>query len=158
LRQHLRRLEDHTGSGGYLKAQHLIEELVLAWLDRSIERPRGRPLMRSRDRAMRLCLERMAQADWDNLSPSLLCEVGGVGERTLQYAFRERFALTPAAFLKARRLSAVRERLLKAHEGEEKVGDVSAAFGFWHAGHFAADYRRAFGETPSETLNRSQRA
>jgi AraC family ethanolamine operon transcriptional activator len=105
---------------------------------------------------MRRCLEQIEQADWAELSSALLCEIGGVGERTLQYAFRERFGLAPAAFLKARRLAAVRQRLLQAQEGEEKVGDVSAALGFWHAGHFATDYRRTFGEAPSATLKRSR--
>lgn len=157
LRRQLRRLSDPDGSDGYLRAQYLVDELVLAWLDPATERARRRPSLRSRDRAMRRCLQQIEQAGWAELSSTLLCEVGGVGERTLQYAFRERFGLTPAAFLKAHRLAAVRQRLLQAQEGETKVGDVSAALGFWHAGHFATDYRRAFGEAPSATLKRSRR-
>jgi len=79
-----------------------------------------------------------------------MCGLGGVGERTLQYAFRERFGLAPAAFLKARRLSAVRRRL-KQEPSDASVADIAASFGFWHSGQFAADYRRAFGEMPSQT-------
>ena len=85
-----------------------------------------------------------------------MCEVGGVGERTLQYALRERFGLTPAAFLKMRRLAEVRGRLLRPGIGDLTVGETAASLGFWHVGQFAADYRRAFGETPSQTLRRSR--
>ena len=156
LRQRLHRLKGATGPGGCLEAQRLAEELVSAWLGSSDDRTRRAPSMRSRDHAIQRCLQRIEEADWTELSPAVLCEVGGVGERTLQYAFRERFGLTPAAFLKARRLAVVRERLLRADAMEETVGDVSAALGFWHLGHFAADYRRLFSEAPSETLRRSR--
>jgi AraC family ethanolamine operon transcriptional activator len=156
LRQNLHRLMNASGPGGYLSAQHLVEELVVVWLRSSAERTRNAISVRSRDLAIRRCLERIEQADWTELSPAVLCEIGGVGERTVQYAFRERFGLTPGAFLKARRLAAVRERLLRADQIDETVGDISAALGFWHPGHFAADYRRAFGEVPSETLRRAR--
>jgi transcriptional regulator GlxA family with amidase domain len=76
-----------------------------------------------------------------------------VGERTLQLAFRERFGLTPAAFLKARRLALVRQQLVHCNTADVSIGQVAAALGFTHVRQFAADYRRAFGETPSETLN-----
>jgi AraC family transcriptional regulator, ethanolamine operon transcriptional activator len=32
------------------------------------------------------------------------------------------------------------------------IGDIANTWGFWHMGQFAADYRRQFGELPSETL------
>jgi AraC family ethanolamine operon transcriptional activator len=105
---------------------------------------------------MKRCLERLEQPDWTALSPAQLCEIACVGERTLQYAFRERFGLTPAAFLKARRLAVVHQRLLQAELGNDTVGDAAASLGFWHLSHFAADYRHAFGEMPSETLKRSR--
>ncbi len=156
LRQRLHRVRNATGPGGSLETQHLVEDLVSAWLGASAERVQHGTALRGRDRAMRRCLERIERSDWAELSPAALCEIGEVGERTLQYAFRERFGLTPAAFVKARRLAAVRERLLRADERQDTVGNVSAALGFWHLGHFAADYRRAFGEVPSETLRRSR--
>jgi AraC-like DNA-binding protein len=155
LRRRLQRLRGAAGPEAYLEAEELVEELVFAWIGAACERSGSTPSARGRDLAMRRCLERLGGADWEELSAASLCAIGGVAERTLQYAFRERFGLTPAAFLKARRLAAVRDRLLRADESEETVGDASAALGFWHLGHFAADYRRAFGEAPSETLRRA---
>jgi len=35
------------------------------------------------------------------------------------------------------------------------VQDIAARWGFWHLSHFANDYRRMFGELPSETLRSS---
>jgi len=32
------------------------------------------------------------------------------------------------------------------------VKQVAYAHGFWHLGQFAHDYKRLFGESPSETL------
>ena len=157
LRQDLCKLRDADGAAGHLEARELVERLVCAWLGPAAEHaPGGAPSMRSRDLAIRRCLERLGRPDWPELSAAVLCEIGGVGERTLQYAFRERFALTPAAFLKARRLAVAQQRLLRADATKEAVGDIAAALGFWHLGHFAADYRRAFSEVPSETLQRAR--
>jgi len=36
------------------------------------------------------------------------------------------------------------------------VADVANRHGFWHMGQFAKDYRKTFGELPSETLKRSR--
>lgn len=91
------------------------------------------------------------------LSAEQLRAHAGVSERTLQTAFRDRFNLTPAAFIKARRLAAVRAALKRSlkdgsHGDPVAVGDIAAQFGFWHSGQFAIDYKRAFGELPSTTL------
>lgn len=155
LRSALRRLRDEVPSGSNLNAREVGEALVLTWLRAHTAADSGAATVtrRARDRAIRACLERLDEADWVELSSSVLCEVSGVGERTLQYAFRERFGLTPAAFLKARKLTAVRRRLMQTPP-DETVADVAARFGFWHSGQFAADYRRAFGEAPSITLCR----
>ena len=103
-----------------------------------------------------MSLELMEAEPLDALKPAHLSTHSGVSERTLQYAFLDRFGLTPAAFLKARRLASV-SATLKRHNGPNtSIGDIAAQFGFWHSGQFAADYKRAFGELPSETLSRSR--
>jgi AraC-like DNA-binding protein len=155
LRHSLRRTRDEGTADALWQANRAFEELVLAWARRSaggqVESVRR---WRARDRAIRRCLERIESSPWYELSTSTLCESAGVGERTLQLAFRERFGLTPAAFLKARRLALVREQLLRSDPEHSSIGHAAAALGFTHIGQLAADYRRAFGETPSATLAR----
>ena len=80
-------------------------------------------------------------------------EVGrqvGASLRTLRYAFREYYGVSPKAYLQSLRLSRVR-RELRTADSDTIVADVANRWGFWHMGQFAADYRRLFGELPSET-------
>jgi len=37
---------------------------------------------------------------------------------------------------------------------EGSITQISSQWGFWHMGQFGADYKRQFGELPSETLGR----
>jgi AraC-like DNA-binding protein len=87
-----------------------------------------------------------------------ICRAVGVSERTLQYAFIERFGIGPKEYLSIVRLSEVRRQLRVADPRETRVADVANAWGFWHMGQFAADYRHRFQELPSETLRRFKRA
>jgi AraC-like DNA-binding protein len=87
-----------------------------------------------------------------------ICQAADVSERTLQYAFLERFGIGPKEFLNVVRLVEVRRQLRAADPRNTKVTDVANAWGFWHMGQFAADYRRRFQELPSQTLRQSNRA
>ncbi|MCP4898634.1 MAG: helix-turn-helix domain-containing protein [bacterium] len=51
------------------------------------------------------------------------------------------------------RLDGVRKELLRSG-AKLKIADTANNWGFWHVGQFAADYRRHFGELPSQTLDR----
>ena len=88
------------------------------------------------------------------ISVSDICRASGVSERTLEYAFVERFGIGPKKFLMAFRLGTVRRQLLSADWRATKVADVANDWGFWHMGQFAADYQERFEELPSETLRR----
>jgi AraC family ethanolamine operon transcriptional activator len=103
-------------------------------------------LVRRADDYMRACMG-------EPLSLLDLCRELGVSERTLHYAFQEVRGLSPMAYFKAGRLNAVRQELKTADAGTATVGEVAHRWGFWHTGEFAADYRRLFGELPSQTLN-----
>jgi len=81
-----------------------------------------------------------------------LCRVLEVSRRTLQYSFQEVLQLNPVSYLRAMRLNGVRRMLKAADPARDAVQDIAARWGFWHLSHFANDYRRMFGELPSETL------
>lgn len=80
-----------------------------------------------------------------------LCEFLCVSRRTLQYCFQDVLGVNPVQYLRAIRLNGVR-RELREHVSGVRIGDVAARWGFWHFSQFSADYRRMFGELPSETL------
>ena len=84
-----------------------------------------------------------------------LCRVLAVSRRTLQYSFQEVLQINPVSYLRAMRLNGVRRALKAADPARQSVQDIAARWGFWHLSHFANDYRRMFGELPSETLRSS---
>ena len=96
-------------------------------------------------------VERFAKED---ISVGDICGAAGVSQRTLEYAFVERFGIAPKEFLMAFRLHGVRRQLRRADSRRTKIAEIANEWGFWHMGQFAADYRRRFGELPSETLRR----
>lgn len=132
----------------------VLRLLIPWWLGPNTAFNRKRPSMRARDIALGKCLALIENYDLSKLSQNILLREANVSERTLQYAFRDRFGTSPVAFVKSRRLANARAALRRAAPGENTVGDVAADNGFWHLGQFSMDYRIAFGERPSETLQR----
>lgn len=86
-----------------------------------------------------------------------LSQVVGMRSRSLINAFEAITGLSPMDYLKRLRLNGAHRALGGAHKQRTRVIDVATAWGFWHMGHFSADYRTMFGEAPSETLLASQR-
>ena len=75
-----------------------------------------------------------------------------VSLRTLHRAFRKHHGIGPMRWLRERRLDAVQRELLVASPVETTVTEVALRYGFDHLGRFGQQYRRSFGETPSQTL------
>lgn len=78
----------------------------------------------------------------------------GVSGSSLFSGFKRFRATSPMNYLKEVRLRHVRDELERAKPGETSVTAVAFRWGFGHMGHFASDYKRRFGESPSETLTR----
>jgi len=85
-----------------------------------------------------------------------LCELSGLKARALQYAFQEKHALTPMAFLKIVRLNRARDLLRAADPRNASVTATAMQVGFWHLSQFACDYRWLFHELPNETLRQGK--
>jgi AraC family ethanolamine operon transcriptional activator len=56
------------------------------------------------------------------------------------------------AYLKILRLHGIRRQLLRADPARTQIAPLAGEWGFHNPGHFAADYRRLFGERPRDTL------
>lgn len=112
------------------------------------------PELRKRSQALSRACDAIVEHAHVPITASWLYSVAGVSERTLQYAFQEKFGLTPKAYIQAYRLNQVRKRLRVSSRVNHGVVDAANRWGFWHMGQFAGDYRRMFSELPSETLKR----
>jgi AraC-like DNA-binding protein/tetratricopeptide (TPR) repeat protein len=88
--------------------------------------------------------------DWNS---SNLAAVAGVSSRTLQRLFRIFLGKTPHAALRDIRFQCARQTLLTGL-ADAKVTDLALSCGFPHPGRFAIEYRRRYGEAPSQTLKR----
>src|SRR5215472_3444114 len=75
----------------------------------------------------------------------------GVPGRTLLEHFKRYKGISPVSYLRRARFAKVREALRSA-EPEENVTGIAMELGFSHMGRFSVEYRRRFGESPSETL------
>ena len=95
-----------------------------------------------------------------NMSQSLsiesLATVLDVSERSIFRYFKQARDCTPMEFVKSVRLRNA-QRLLQQPEGVTSVAAVAFKCGFHNLGHFAKDYRIAFGELPSESLSKARR-
>lgn len=81
-----------------------------------------------------------------------LCERLHVSRRTLQYCFEDVASISPVQYLRIIRLNGARRELHKHCSVSRTVRDVAADWGFWHFSQFSSDYRKLFGQSPSECL------
>ena len=75
--------------------------------------------------------------------------------RALQEGFRRDLGTAPMTYLRQTRLRRARAVLQAAQPDATTVSAVAVNLGILHLSRFAAAYREAFGESPSETLRRS---
>lgn len=81
-----------------------------------------------------------------------LCAATGVPERTLRDVFQSILGVSPLKYLQLRRMRQVRHALQHSNKRDHSVKEAALSSGFWELGRFAVEYRRLFGESPSETL------
>jgi AraC-like DNA-binding protein len=85
-----------------------------------------------------------------------LAEVAGISGSALEKAFRRHRGESPMKMLRRIRLERARESLRSA-PSDATVTRIATAFGFTHLGRFSVEYRKRFGESPSDTLRSAQR-
>lgn len=129
---------------GEARVLSLVAELLL----RGMVSPDSMPLAAARLASVEAWIDGHLH---EPITVGRLCEVAGVGDRSLQLAFASLRGVSPMRFVTERRLAAARRRLTGAGKNRDVTG-VAGEVGFSHLGRFATLYRQAFGESPSQTL------
>ncbi len=111
-------------------------------------KPAMRPLGNHHHYLVRSCHEHVLSEQGADDSVLDICKALNVPRRTLNYSFERVAGCSPAQYLRAVKLNAARRELLS---GDLPIGSVAANYGFYHGGYFGQEYRRLFGETPSDT-------
>lgn len=116
-----------------------------------------RPAPAASERVVELVTEYIHAFPDDPHTVADLAAYANVSERALFSAFRRDLGMTPMEYVRSRRLALVRADLLRA-PGSGTLSEVAHRHGFTNMGRFAASYRAAYGELPSETarLRRSK--
>ena len=110
----------------------------------------------SRQQAVELAEAYLRAHPDDPVPVSRLCQVVGLSERGLRDAFYSVRGMGPKRWIVTVRLQGVRNALTETRAEPTTVTHVAADHGFYELGRFAASYRKAFGEAPSETLRSRQ--
>ncbi|MGC4815161.1 AraC family transcriptional regulator [Micromonospora sp. DT228] len=88
------------------------------------------------------------------ITAAQIAEAARVTPRALQAAFRRQLGTTPMAYLRRTRLNRAHQDLLGADPTQgATVAEIAHRWGYPHTGRFAADYRAAHGQSPSDTLH-----
>ncbi len=129
-----------------------------AVIDQLLRSARPRPVRRDPGRfaTARRAEEMIREGLQDDLSISRCASQLGTTLRTLELGFQDLYGTSLRAYRHALRLNAVRHDLLRP-DGEDSVGTVAVRWGLLHLGRFSTDYRRMFGESPSETRRAARR-
>lgn len=103
-------------------------------------------------------IEEFIAANWHReLDIEEIAKTFGIGVRSVFRYFKTIRGMTPQEFIRQIKLNRAHRMLEDAEDGDSVMA-IGLRCGFQSMGHFAREYRRAFGELPSDTLRRSRLA
>jgi AraC-like DNA-binding protein len=146
------RLLTHPSARRQLE-RSLLDALLLGHACTDVERLR-RPDQPAVPHAVARAIDLLHERPTEAWSSTVLAREAHVSVRSLQGGFLRHVGTPPMAYLRDLRLKGVHADLTRAVPGTTTVEKVAYSWGMLHMGRFAAAYRRAFGELPSQTLRR----
>ena len=86
----------------------------------------------------------------EDIGLETLSQVSSMSVRSIYNAFSRTFSTTPKSYVKSVKLKRLRRDLLQRRC--RNITEGALDYGFSHLGRFSADYRKLFGELPSDTM------
>ncbi len=129
----------------------LVDSLItplLRYIENSNQTLHSSP-KRRRDKAVIKAVDIINNLSGRSSTISELCQLTNVSERTLEYAFLEKYKISPSEYIKAIRLHKVKNALISSERKDIQISTIANKHGFWHLGQFAADFKSQFGVLPS---------
>lgn len=133
-----------------LDCQMLVLSNTLYSVDKNADRGK-----KSHESIIRQSIDFLRSNSYEPIHVLDLCSALNVGMRTMYHAFREFYGISPIRYLRLLRYAKARGDLVKAAPERTTVTDIAAKWHFWHFGRFSVEYKSLYGESPSETLNKS---
>lgn len=156
-------IDDLDRTGGIIKipaAVASLENMLMTFMLCGLEHNLGDLLSKKSPEAGSKQVREVEEYLDDNSSTPInmkvLTQVTGYSGRSIYRAFRRYRDYTPMEYLRNVRIRLARKKLLHAKPGS-MITTIAYECGFTHLGRFSAEYKRCFGEKPSETLQRSTR-
>jgi AraC-like DNA-binding protein len=145
---------DGTGSAPRIDALRGVEDRFASWLASRIVAASGLVELSPSSRQAVERVDAWIRAHVAQpISLDQLRAVAGVSARTLQEACLARWGQTPIELVASRRLENARSVLSSGRAAAVTAAAVDS--GFSHLGRFSVAYKRAYGESPSDTLGRT---
>jgi AraC-like DNA-binding protein len=136
------------------EAENTLFTLFLQATDRISQKGKGFNELSGSELYVKRAEEYVREKLADEICRANIADVAGVSYPTLVRAFRKQHDQSPMQFVKQRRLEQVQRELMVTDRKEATVTELALKYGFNHLGQFSLDYKKAVGESPSETLRR----
>lgn len=146
-----------------LTQRHLVDaladEILLSLYDGTTHGAAARPTSRATQRhidQVRLARALALAPDDPAISVEALCERLHLTRRTLQNCFQDVLGMSPLHFVRSVRLNAVRQALRAPEQDHLSIQEIATRWSFWNLSYLSYDYKRLFGESPSQTRQLAQ--
>lgn len=134
----------------------LQDSTLFEGLSSLLESANPHPFSLAKERRMKVLGDALdlIHAKRERISISEICYHTSTSERTLERLFSSTIRISPKKYLSLYLLQEARLYFLKSDSSNTTVMSAAHKFGFSHMGQFAANYKKLFGELPSETLQK----
>jgi len=79
-----------------------------------------------------------------------------ISKRTIQHGFKHYLGFTPKEYQQYIRFNGIRKSILNVKDSDITLSEIAVNYNYFHLGHFSTEYKKFFGESPSETLRKVQ--